>query len=167
MRWLFSRRWCKVAAALLVVNTGVVLTCASYFRIWNGRDFQVYQAMSRECHPVWRDLYWRRILPGQEVEDVIARTKPLGVRRFANFIELSYQEGLCFTGVTIYARDGKLVAASAWSCTWDRLFFDTLTPEDWQAHGKETPIRSSLCGRGETTLARYRTEIPFGNPVRD
>jgi hypothetical protein len=134
MRWLFSRRWFKIAAALLVLLAAALLGCASYFRVLTWRDVKVYRAMSRECHPVWQDLHWGRIQPGQAVETVIAQTKPLRVHRFTNFTELSYQEGLSFTGVTIIARDGKLVAAAAWSCTWHRVFFDALSLEEWRVY---------------------------------
>jgi hypothetical protein len=133
MRSLWGRHWFRLGVAEAVLLAAVLLGSATYFGIWSWRDWQVYGAMSRECHPVWRDLYWGRIQPGQPVDAVIAQTKPLRVFQFANFTELSYQEGLCFTGVTIFARDGKLVAASAWSCTWERPFFGSLSQDEWQA----------------------------------
>jgi hypothetical protein len=90
--------------------------------------------MSRECHPVWKDLHWGRIQPGQDVEEVIAATKPARVERYGEFVRLNYQEGLYFTGVTITAKNGRLASAVAWSCTWNRVFFDELTREDWAAY---------------------------------
>lgn len=97
---------------------------------------QVYQMMSRECHPVWQDLHWGRVHVGQDVEDVIEATAPVSVERIGAFVLLNYQGGdglLHFTGVTITAKNGRLAGAAAWSCTWDRVFFDELTQEDRQA----------------------------------
>jgi hypothetical protein len=136
MKWILSRRWFQIPAALVLLLAAGLLACAWYFRIWSWRDLQVYRMMSRECHPIWEDLHWGRISAGQDVEAVIAQTKPVRVERFGNYVMLGYQEGLCFTGITLVARDGKLVAASAWSCTWDRTFFDTLSSEAWQAYSR-------------------------------
>jgi hypothetical protein len=89
--------------------------------------------MSRECHPVWKDLHWGHVHAGQDVDDVIAATKPARVEGYGDFVQLNYQEGLCFTGVTITAKNGRLASAAAWSCTWDRVFFDEMTQDDRQA----------------------------------
>lgn len=90
--------------------------------------------MSQECHPVWRELNWGRIHAGQNVEQVIADTRPVEVERYGEFVRLNYQEGLYFTGVTIIAKNGRLASATAWSCTWARVFFDDLTADDWKAY---------------------------------
>jgi len=90
--------------------------------------------MSRECHPVWEELHWGRVHKGQDVEEVIKSTNPVRVGRYGDFVSLDYQEGLCFTGVTVTAKNGRLASAAAWSCTWDRVFFNELTEEDWKAY---------------------------------
>ena len=130
---LLPRRWFQVSAGLVAVLLIALLSCAWYFQVWSWHDFKVYQAMSRECHPVWRDLQWGRVHAGQNVEDVIAATKPVRVERYGEFVRLDYQEGLCFTGVAITAKNDRLASAAAWSCTWNRTFFDELTEQDWQA----------------------------------
>jgi hypothetical protein len=148
---LLSTRWFKVSAGLVFVLLLALVASAWYFRIWSWRDLQVYKMMSRECHPVWKDLHFGRIYSGQDVEEIIAATKPQRVDRCGGFVILSYQksisgEGICFTGVTITAKNGRLACACAWSCGWDRLFFDELTEADqkafsdaWEAHWR--PIR--------------------------
>jgi len=134
MRRFFPKRWFVLSAALVLLPLLALVACAWQFRIWSWRDLQVYRMMSRECHPVWRDLHWGRIRSGQDVEEVIAATNPVRVERYGEFVRLNYQEGLCFTGVTITAKDGRLASAAAWSCTWDRVFFNELTEEDWKAY---------------------------------
>ena len=135
MRRLLANRWCKFSAGLMLVVLAVGTACAWHLRIWSSHDLLVYSEMSRECHPVWRDLHAGRIRAGQNVEEVIAVTKPGRVARYGKFVELS------FTGVTLVAKDGHLANASAGSCTWDHVFFDEFTPAErteyadaWVAH---------------------------------
>jgi hypothetical protein len=114
-----------------------LVSCAWYFRVWSWRDFQVYQMMSQESHPVWQDLHWGRIHAGQGVEKVIADSNPVRIERYGEFVQLSYQGGdgkLHFTGVAITAKNGRLASAAAWSCTWQRVFFEEMTQEDWKAY---------------------------------
>jgi hypothetical protein len=131
---LFSKRWFKLSVGFVLLALFALTACAWYFRIWSWRDLQVYRMMSRECHHVWQDLHWGRVHSCQNVEDVIATTKPVRVERYREFVRLNYQKGLCFTGVTITAKNGRLASAVAWSCTWDRVFFDELTQDDWKAY---------------------------------
>ena len=121
----------KLAAGLVLVVLVALPATAWYFRIWSWRDLQVYRMMSRECHPVWESLHWGRVHSGQDVEEIIVATKPVRVERYGEFVRLNYQVGLCFSGVTLTAKKGRLASACAWSCTWDRTFFDELTQEDW------------------------------------
>jgi hypothetical protein len=123
-RWLFWLAVPLAAAALLV------LACCCYHRVWSWDQFRVYQAMARECDPVWRDLHYGRVQAGDPVEEVIARTRPRRVKRSGGWVVLEYPpDGLCFTGISVAAREGRLVSAYAWSCTWTRQFFDTLSEE--------------------------------------
>jgi hypothetical protein len=136
MKHLLARRWVKAGAGILLLALFALLATTWHFRVWSWGDFQIYQSMSRECHPVWKDLHWGRIYPGQDIEEVIASTKPVRVGRYGQFVCLDYQEGgLCFTGVTIMGKNGRAASASAWSCTWNRSFFAELTQDDWRAYG--------------------------------
>jgi len=49
------------------------------------------------------------------------------------FVKLNYQQ-FSFTGITILAKDGQLYAAEAWSCGWNRKFFNNTTAEDAQEY---------------------------------
>jgi hypothetical protein len=133
MRRLLSYRWFRLFAGWVLFLLLGLVAGAWHFRIWGWHDLVVYTLMSRECHPVWQDLHWGRVHAGQDVEEVIAATKPVCVERYGRFVRLGYQEGLHFTGITILAKDGRLASAGAWSCTWKRVFFDALTPEDEKA----------------------------------
>src|SRR5262245_44000247 len=119
LRWLIG-----IVSVLIFIPLGL----AWYTRTWTYRDYVSIEGMRRECHPVWRDLFWRRIGPGQDVEAVIAATKPIKVTRYGEFVDLTYQVG--FTGLGITAKNGKLISASAASCCWSRTFFDEMTAND-------------------------------------
>src|SRR5439155_9960267 len=72
MRKFLCNRWTKLSAALVGLLVIAMLAAAWHYRIWNWHDLQVYRMMGRECHPVWKDLHWGRLHPGQDVEEVIA-----------------------------------------------------------------------------------------------
>src|SRR5262245_46641443 len=121
-----------------LVTVIVVVAVAGLFPVWQIgkcllREQEIVYYMSRECHPVWRDLYAGRIRAGQSVEETIGRTSPKRVDRLDNFVVLGYQGGdgfISFTGVTIIARDGRLIDAEAWSCTWQKRFFREWTDSE-------------------------------------
>ena len=128
------RRCCTrlLAVSALGIAAGLV-AFAWRFHVRSWRDVEICWMMSRECHPVWKDLFLERVTAGDDVEEVIVRTRPLRIQRFGRYVLLSYEpegQGLPFSGMTILARDGRLVGACAWSCTWYRVFFDTQTEED-------------------------------------
>jgi hypothetical protein len=131
LRRVVSKWWFWLGGVLGLL--GAVLLCfAIGYKVWGYDEWVVYQYMEAECHPVWRDLHFGRIRAGNDIETVIARTRPSKVRRDGAQVTLEYYlnydpqvKALHFTGVTIDANEGQLVSASAGSCTWMRLFFDT------------------------------------------
>jgi hypothetical protein len=132
VKHFLSKTWFRLSVRFVLLLLVTLLGFAWYFKIWSWRDWEIIQAMSAECHPVWRDLHWGRVQAGQNVDEVIAATKPVRVERYGDFVELIYQPGgLNFTGVNITAKKGRLVNAGAWSCTWNRVFFDEMTGDDW------------------------------------
>src|SRR5207249_4877318 len=65
----------------LAVSVLLTLSVCWYFGIHSPSDVAAYYGMSRECHPVWKELALRRVHAGQSVADVIAATAPLRVQR--------------------------------------------------------------------------------------
>jgi hypothetical protein len=121
--------WLAALALLAVASFGLFSFCKSH-RVWSINEWRVYQAMDRECHPVWRDFHYGRIQAGDSVEEVITLTEPLQIERTGRWVVLKYHpEGMCFTGLTAVAYDGRMVGAYAWSCTWIRQFFNTMSKE--------------------------------------
>jgi hypothetical protein len=138
MNHALTGRRLLIAASFVMIAAGVVL--AGHYRILSWHDWKVYRAMRQECHPVWADFHFGRIQAGQDVEEVIARTRPAQVERFGEFVLLTYQDragGIPMTGVTATAVRGRMTTAAAWSCMWHRVFFDTLTDQERQAYWKD------------------------------
>jgi len=118
-------------SVIVVACLAIVGTCRAY-RVSSPFGWQVYVAMSRECHPAWQDYHFGRVNAGDSVEEVIAHTCPTSIKRHGRWVELDYGEG-GFTGMFAAAYDGRMVFASAGSCGWVRLFFDELTDEQSRA----------------------------------
>jgi hypothetical protein len=111
---------------MVIAALGGFLFCRHY-HVYSVNGWQVYQAMGRECHPSWEVFNFGRVRVGDDVDDVIARTNPVTLERKGHWVILKYQTPGNFTGMTAVAYDGKMVFALAWSCSWNRLFFDELT----------------------------------------
>jgi hypothetical protein len=131
-RFWLRRLFIFSVIAFGILGSSLLLVCWHY-GIWSLRDWEIYQEMSRECHPVWKDLHSAKVHLGQPVEEVIALTWPVHVERFENFVFLDYQQGWCFTGVRIIAKNGRLISAQAGSCTWQRTFFEEWTDGEQEA----------------------------------
>lgn len=131
-RGLWKRWWFWPPVALLIAFATLLLVCRHY-HVYSLNGWRVYQAMAAECHPAWRDYNFGRVVAGDSVDDVIARTHPELVERKGRWVVLHYQKnglhGLHFTGLSAVACDGRMVQASVWSCTYDRLFFDEMSEQ--------------------------------------
>lgn len=130
MRRLLDKSLLLLSVLATTAVVGLLVLCWQY-GIWSWHDWQIYQAMSNECHPVWRDLHAGRIKAGDDVEGLIWRTHPNRIREFEDVKILTYGGG--FTGVTIASKGGHVMNAQAWSCTWEWRFFDQWSPEEKQA----------------------------------
>jgi hypothetical protein len=135
-------RYRRIGTALKVCSIALACGFASVVGIcwetgvWTPHQYQLFQLMSAECHPVWRDLWHGRIKAGDDLKRVMILTCPPRVDSYGRFTKLGYQPRHvgAFTGVTIIARDGRLISASAWSCTWRVSFFDGMSENDWREY---------------------------------
>jgi hypothetical protein len=129
LRIVWNRTWLWLTVPFVIAGIWLLGFCQSH-RVWSLNEWQVYQAMEQECHPVWRDFHYGHIQAGDSVEEIIVRTQPLQIERTGPWVILKYHpEGMCFTGLTAAAYDGRMVGAYAWRCTWIRQFFDIMSPE--------------------------------------
>jgi hypothetical protein len=131
------QRWVRRMLISAVSAVVLLLGACWFFGVWRPRDITGYLIMSRECHPVWKDLALRRMRAGHSLENLIARTAPARVERFGRYAMVNYQSGLALTGVTVVARDGRLVSGEAWSCTFHHTFFNSLGDVEAVQCGRE------------------------------
>jgi hypothetical protein len=119
-------------AGLLVILGLVVVSACYFFGIHSRKDIRAYRAMAGEhFHPIWKDLAWRRICKGDNVESLLRRHPPVRREDFGPYTTLSYMEPGSFNTLTIIAKNGRLIHGQAASCTWERNFFTD--PEEEKA----------------------------------
>lgn len=137
-----------VATIVISIAAGIVaFAIGRYYHVYSWRGWQVYGAMQRECHPIWKVYNFGGVRAGEDVEKVIARTQPVAIERNGRWTHLKYQAPGYFTGITATAYDGKMVFACAWSCSWTRLFFDELSEEqslEYLGKSKHDPRRLGI-----------------------
>jgi hypothetical protein len=128
MKNFCSKRWLCIFLGVMASLAGLALLACWHWRIWSLQDFRAYQEVSE--YPIGRDLWLGYIAPGQSMEKIKEIAPPHRTHRFGPFTELTYYPGgppqpggLPFSSLLVIARDGKLVHATAASCTWLRVFF--------------------------------------------
>lgn len=127
----YSKRllfWLSLSVAVAVA--ALLSFCLAY-RIGSLQEWSIYQAMEAECHPIWKELYFGRIQPGDDVSTITSIAPPSNLEGDMTSGSLiyykDYQPGdLHFTSVLIEVRNGKAACAYAGSCTWSRQFFDQI-----------------------------------------
>lgn len=127
----YSKRslfWLSLSVAIAVA--ALLSFCLTY-RIGSLQEWDIYQAMDAECHPIWKKLYFGHIRAGDDVSTITSIAPPSILEGDMTSGSLlyykNYQHGdLHFTSVLIEVRNGKVACAYAGSCTWSRQFFDQI-----------------------------------------
>lgn len=134
MKRFWSHRWIRRALAGMTLVTLIALLACWHWRVWSHSDYRAFQEVSR--YPVGKDLWFGRIKPGQDVDVLIENIPPHRIRRFGQFVWLTYYAGgppppgsFTMESLGVIAKDGRLVSAGAAGCTWNRVFFE-MTSED-------------------------------------
>lgn len=127
-RWRRSIAWSGLVLALALLAT------ASFFGVRGLRDVAAYREMPTTFRdtPVWKDLALRRIRAGHPLDRLLAVSRPDHICPHDGWTTVRY--GALrgdFTGLTVIARGDRLAYASAWSCTFDHVFFDEMPAEEW------------------------------------
>lgn len=126
-RFFFSKWLRFTLAGLALIVFGLAATCV-YFGVYSSQDVYGYRDMSSgHWHPVWKDLALRRIQLGDSADELKALHPPPMEVRYDNFVEYRYTVAppgyISLSGLSVLAMDGKLIEASAGSCTWSHTFF--------------------------------------------
>jgi hypothetical protein len=127
MRGIWRTTWFRLVLAVAAVLVVGALGACWHYRVWSYRDYIAYSAV-RRC-PGGEDLWHGRVLAGDDLAAFTAAYRPHLSRQVGPYTVLSYypggppQRGISLEGLTLTARDGRLLAASAGGCTWGREFF--------------------------------------------
>jgi hypothetical protein len=121
--------------ALSVASILGVLACW-HWRIWSIEDFEDYQAAQE--YKLGPQLWSGQIAGGEEIEKLITDVPPDRIARFAPWTEITYfpgvdssdTGGVWFAGLTIIAKDSKVVAATMWTDYKPPREFIKQSPED-------------------------------------
>lgn len=127
-------------AGVVALILGLWVSVGCRLGVWTWRDYQVYLMVTRGI-TVGHGLWCGEIQAGDDVDSVVGRSNPQMVHRFGPWTEATYIPGgprtnavISLVGVTLLARDQKLVHANFHSCTESRTFFDMMTPEDEESY---------------------------------
>ncbi len=113
-----------IAGGLAVFAVLLVFAC-HFVGIRSTRDIVAYRAMRREhYHPIWKDLALGRVKRGDDVESLLQKHTPLWRNDAGRYTKLVYVQGGADPGLTVMAKDGKLILAVAGAATWQHAFFD-------------------------------------------
>jgi hypothetical protein len=105
--------------------------------LWGKTAYRNYQIARQLRYPVALDLWRGRIAAGDRIEHVTARNRPHRVTKRGPFVQLFYYPGgppragsISLAGTCVVAKDGKLVAAGSWACTFQHTHFDVASSSD-------------------------------------
>lgn len=113
-----------LASVLTAVVLLLILLC-HFVGIRSTSDIVAYRAMRREhYHPIWKDLALGWVKRGDDVESLVKKYTPLWRNDAGAYTKLVYTQGGADPGLTVMAKDGKLILAVAGAATWQHVFFD-------------------------------------------
>lgn len=141
-----SERMKKKKIAIIAGVALLVLLVAAcvFFRVRHPKDLYAYVEMAG-FSTVWREFAFRRVGPGDSATGLVRRHLPKRSYEFGRYAVYEYDDAepgtFAMGGITVTARDGKLLSAYAGSCTWKRTFFET-PDSDIESSMKRTCERS-------------------------
>jgi hypothetical protein len=145
----------RLRVRTMLVAVAVAAVCLAIPR-WGKTAYRNYQIAQQLRYPVALDLWCGRIAGGDTIERVIARSRPHRVTKLGPFVQLFYYPGgppragsISLAGTCVVAKDGKLVAAGSWACTFQHTHFDVTSGSD------------------QAEFARLLEQYPRGRPDLD
>ena len=113
-----------IAGGLAVLLLLLILLC-HFVGIRSASDMVAYHQMWREQYPpIWKDLALRRIKKGDHIETLLKKHAPLWRNDAGPYTELRYAASTAHPGLTVMAKEGKLIAAAASGGRWRHIFFE-------------------------------------------
>jgi len=128
----------KRCVAMVVASFCLVslVSACSYWRIWSYADLSLYLRLryhSPAAHALWRGA----IRPGDQIDRVIAMARPNFIDTLGPFLRIDYYPtgdlspgNISLEGTSLTAKDGRLISAGSYGCTFQRTYFDAATADE-------------------------------------
>jgi hypothetical protein len=148
MRWdLLLTRKRRIGLLIGVICFTALLAACSRWRVWCYGDLSLYLRLkyhSRVAQALWRG----EIRPGDRAEQVIAMSRPNRIHSLGPFFEIDYYPtgdphpgGINLEGTVLIAKEGRLIAAGSYGCTFQRHYFDVFTPDERALYARLLQVR--------------------------
>ena len=128
-----KRRTLLLVGAVCLVS---LVSACSYWRIWSYGDFFLYLRL-RYHSPVAHALWRGEIRARGRIDSVIAISRPNFRSSLGPFLRIDYYPtgdlspgNISLEGTSLTAKDGRLIAAGSYGCTFLRTYFDIGTAEE-------------------------------------
>jgi hypothetical protein len=137
MRWalrLTRRR--RIGLLIGAIGVAALLAACSRWRVWSYEDLSLYRRLKYHSR-VAQALWLGEIRPGDRVERIIGMSRPNRTKTLGPFLEIFYYptgdphpDCINLEGTVLIAKDGRLIAAGSYGCTFRREFFNVSTSEE-------------------------------------
>jgi hypothetical protein len=147
--------WIRKRRLFVLVGMLCLVSACSYWRIWGYGDFLLYRRLS-EHSPVAHALWRGEIRAGGQIDRIIAMSRPNFRRTVGPFLRIDYYPtddlspgNLSLEGTSLTAKDGRLIAAGSYGCTFERTYFDVSAAEENALY--ERLLRERIKGSSKAT----------------
>ena len=145
----------KITITAAVGLLALLFAACIFFRVRRPGDVTQHSVMASEFPEIWRALARRHFGPGDSAEELIKQCPPRKTKKFGAYAMYEYYAGgLQMSGISVIAREGKLISARAGGCGLNYTFFETVDPEwekQYEVYAREKWKRLEL--RGLSTLS--------------
>lgn len=145
-----KRRITLLVGSLCLVS---LLSVCSYLRIWSYKDLTLYLRLHRHS-PVALALWRGEVRPGGQIDRVIAMSRPNFRDTLGPFLRIDYYPAgdlspgsISLEGTSLTAKDGRLISAGSYGCTFERIYFDVSTADENALHTRL--LRERIRARSE------------------
>jgi hypothetical protein len=162
MRTLLSTRARRIGILLAALCLGGLVIACRHWSVWTYDDLILYRRM-RAHSPVAQALWRSEIPPGSSVDRVVSMASPHRSVTLGPFREVYYFPGgvpapdiICLEGTVLIAKDGRLITAGSYGCTFQRTYFNIATPEESALYGRLIQAKIEANQREAASAAQPR-----------
>ena len=147
-----KRRITTCAVSLCLV---AILSACSYWRIWSYGDLSLYLRLRRHS-PVAHALWHSEISPREPDRSGHRHVAPNFIDDLGPFLRIDYYPtgdlspgDISLEGTSLTAKDGRLISAGTYGCTFQRIYFDVSTADENALYARL--VQESINARTEVT----------------